>query len=802
MRLYLLFFLFLSPSWLFSQQMLESSEWCAVQRKLNPTILSVPDGRSDSIDILHTRIWLDVVNPPLLIGRCDLQLKTKVNGINTITLDLEALTVDSVRWNGASLGFSQSPTQFQVFFPDNLNEAETGELSVYYKGTPVTDASGWGGVYNQSGYFYNLGVGFDADPHSFGRAWFPCFDNFVERSTFETTVVSAFNRPAYCNGNLEESVVTGPQVMRRWKMEQAIPSYLACFATGPYVSFKRSYPGELGLIPVEIATVAADTNKVASTFQHLPQAIAAFENWYGPYRWNKIGYSVVPFNSGAMEHATNIALMKPAVDGTLNYETLWAHELSHHWWGDLATCTTAEDMWLNEGWAVFSEHLFTEWVYGKPAYQNAVGANFLDVLSKAHVQEGGYRAVTGIPHELTYGKHVYNKGAVVAHNLRGYLGDSLFKTGIRTVLNQTQFDDWSSAELRDKLSAATGQNLDDFFEDWVFAPGFTHFSVDSFQQIVQNAQVQVQVNLKQKLRGAPHFYQQVPVELTLLRASGAREYRTFWLSGQTSQVNFELPQSADPLVDIWVNTQQNLTFARIDKEKTFTGTGSQSFSPARMDVKVNTFVDTFLLRVENNYVRPDTAGLANPFGYKLSNRSWNVRGNMPLGTDATFTIFYDGRGILDQLDTELFAQTSISEDSIVPLYRPGPGYPWTIFTSYVKNALGSTNDRYGQLRLDHAIPGEYTIAKGAQTSSVTGLVKNLIDLKISPNPAQDRLFIESSTPIYLVQIIDKQGKRIQEWPLDNTQKSTLSIHPIPPGLYFLVAWGDQGIGTSKLLITH
>ncbi len=263
------------------------------------------------------------------------------------------------------------------------------------------DGSGWGGVYNQNGYFYNLGVGFEADPHSFGRAWFPCFDNFVERCSFEFVDRFQCQQTSLLQRCVGQRNGTAQCRIdpRFWKLDEAIPSYLACFATGPYTSFKRNYAGINGLIPVEIAAAPADTNKVAATFQHLPQAITAFEHWFGPFRWNKIGYSLVPFNSGAMEHATNIAIMRSAIDGTLGQETLWAHELSHHWWGDLATCTTPEDMWLNEGWAVYAEHLFTEWVYGETAYKKAVRDNFLTVLQNTHVNEGGYRAVSGLPHD-------------------------------------------------------------------------------------------------------------------------------------------------------------------------------------------------------------------------------------------------------------------------------------------------------------------------------------------------------------------------------------------------------------------
>src|SRR4051812_511852 len=103
-----------------------------------------------------------------------------------------------------------------------------------------------------------------------------------------------------------------------------------------------------------------------------------------------------------------------------------AHELSHHWWGNLLTCETPEDMWINEGWASFSADLFFEWQYGKPTYLQRVKSRHEDIVHYLHHTEGGFRAISGLPHNLTYGSHVYEKGADMIHNLRGYLGDADF----------------------------------------------------------------------------------------------------------------------------------------------------------------------------------------------------------------------------------------------------------------------------------------------------------------------------------------------------------------------------------------
>ncbi len=786
--------LFLVQSQLSAQQMLRSKEWCAESRLSNPTPPPTLDQRSDSLDILHTSITLSLLNLPQIQAHCDLTISGKKDNVPAIRLDLEGLTVDAVQVNGLTAVFSQSGPALYIQFPTPVSTGQTAVISMDYHGNPIMDASGWGGVYNQAPYNYNLGVGFAADPHSFGRAWFPCFDNFVERCSFDFHVTSASNRPAYCNGTLQSESLQNGQITRNWTLAEAIPSYLACYATGPYVSWKRTIDG----IPVEIAAAAGDTNKVKATFQHLPQAVQCFQSWYGTYKWPKIGYSLVPFNSGAMEHATNIAIMRSAIDGSLNFETLWAHELSHHWWGDLATCTTPEDMWLNEGWAVYSEHLFTEFVYGKTAFNTAVMENFLNVLQNAHVSEGGYRAVSGIPHDITYGDHVYKKGAVVAHNLRGYLGDTLFQQGIQAALGQTNFQDWSSAEFRDKLTAATGQNMTNFFEDWVFSPGFSHFSIDSFS-LHPAATLICTLYVRQKLRGAPHFHQQVPLEFTFVNAQHERLHQTAIVSGENSVVVLELPIEFVPEF-VWVNTRQHLLLARSEKEVVLKTTAAQNLSAAKITVTATVLPDSVLLRAEHHFVRPDTAG-CNPNGYAITNRYWSVEGDFPAGFDGNFSIFYDGRGQLDQLDRELFNQTGSSEENVLLLYRPGAGFPWQEFPTYFKNKLASATDKYGLLRADHFLPGQYTIGKGQSITAVQEPGRKLLMATVTPNPARNEFRLQAEGKFDKVVLVNSEGGTVRVWEMAPTQQADLQVDSLPAGQYWLLLYGKKSTGAVSIFLT-
>ena len=805
MRALCFLFLAISSLPLFSQKMLQSHEWCAKKYgSYVPTTLLLEDGRSDSIDIIRTVVNLDLMNTPQIKARCLLTVQGKMNGLNEIRLDLEGLTVDSVQGlNQSDWSFSQVGNSLFVDFPQPLNEGISTDFNVFYHGVPPTDASGWGGYYNTGGYTFNLGVGFAADPHSFGRAWFPCFDNFVERSIFETAITSPVGKPGFGNGLLIFSDSSADAQLRIWLQEDPIPSYLACFAIGPYTSFKRTYAGEAGQIPVEIAAAPADTNKVRNTFINLSKAINVYEDWFGPYKWDKIGYSLVPFNSGAMEHATNIAIGRAYIDGSLNYETLWAHELSHHWWGNLATCSTAEDMWLNEGWASYSEHLFTEKVYGQTAFRNAVRANHLNVLQNAHIDEGGYRAVSGVPHSLTYGTHVYNKGASVAHNLRGYLSDSLFRVGCRASMATTSFDDWSSAEFRDKLEAATGKDLHDFFEDWVFSGGYPDYSIDSVRFIFSpvDAPTIAKIFVKQKLRGAPHFHHNVPLEFTFLMSNGQRAYRSGKVSGESAKVEFQFPAWGPGLQAVFINTNLKILQARSEGEKMIKTTGGSNFGEAKFNLTVNSLgADSVFFRVEHHFAAPDNDG-ANPNGYSLTNRYWSVMtaGNtFPAGFDAQAILLYDGRGQGDQLDTELFAATGASEDSILLLYRPCPGYSWQQWPTYTKLTLGSTNDKYGQLRPIHLLPGEYTIGKGVSTIATTA-PNPLGQIRIAPNPSAGKVSVQSDETFDHATIISADGQTEKSWNFTAATQMEFDLSSLPAGQYWLLLSGKKGMSTYSIV---
>lgn len=762
--------------------------------------LPVNNLRSDTIDVLHYSINLDFTDfsNQILKGYAEIVFSSKMNNIANLSLDLLQLNIDSIVYSdGTTLTYNYNDTLLNVNFPSPLTQGALDSLKVYYNGVPQGDPSGWGGFYYGGGYAYNLGVGFDANPHNYGRVWFPCFDNFVERSTYTFTITSSAGRKGHCNGYLvSENVLSGDTIQRTWQMDEEIPSYLACVAVGNYVTIKWDHSGISGIIPVELAALASDTTNVKGSFAYLDTAIAIFENGYGPYLWNKVGYTMVPFSSGAMEHATNIAFPRIAANGTLTYETLIAHELSHHWWGDLVTCETAEDMWINEGWATYSEHLYLEKRYDWDTYINAVKDNHQSVIQFSHINEGSYLALSEIPHEYTYGEHVYNKGAAVAHNMRGYLGDSLFFSGLKALMDTNKYSHMNSTKFRDDMTNITGYDLTDFFDGWVFNGGFPEFSIDSFTTTPVGGNYDVQIYASQKLRGATSYFNNVPLQLTCMDNDHNVYRQSVIFSGQNT--TFNITSTVNPTM-VFLNENNAINYAVTADQQMFQSTGGVNFLHGKALLTVDQIADSAFIRVEHHWATPDP--IKNSTGrYRLSNTHfWEVIGDFPAGLSASCTFNYNGKSTSGYLDADLLPDAN--EDSITLMYRINSSADWVVYPYFTKNMLGTGSDRNGSFEIDSLLPGEYTFAsEDISVASIHSIIKK--DFNIFPNPTLGMTSIvdlnSNDNLAFEVSIYNMLGERL----ISKIGKSKIevNIQEWSPGIYSVVINKEGGQGMFSKLI--
>lgn len=742
--------------------------------------------RSDTFDVIKYTINLDITDfsGKTIKGNTVVRLAPKLNAQSLLRLDLLKMMIDSVKQGANSLSYNYNDTLLKINLINPVNTSDTLDVAIYYHGAPQGDPAGWGGFSFNGNYAYNLGVGFGAKPHNYGRVWFPCFDNFVEKSLYEFNIITDTLKAAYCNGELVSDQKVGTKRLRKWVMNKEIPSYLASVAVADYAQINWNISGMNGSIPVVLAARSSDTIAVKNGFVHLPNAVQAFENYYGPYVWNRVGYCLVPFSSGAMEHATNIAYPQAAT--SIAYEAdLMAHELSHHWWGDLMTCETQEDMWLNEGMASYSERLFLEWTYNYQKYLEQVKLVHDDIVKYIHLREKGFRAISGVPHEYTYGDHVYRKGADVAHTLRTYMGDVAFFNGLKYVLQQKAYKNMNSIEFRDLLQTSSGQNLVSFFDNWVLNGGWPHFSIDSVKTTGTSAPYTSVVYVKQKLFGAPNFFSNVPLEITFMNSAWTKEIKSINMSGATGV--FTLQTNVLP-VYAGMNVDSKISDAVSSEYKTIKATGNTNYSLGRALLLVsNKGADSSFIRIEHNIVNPDPIK-NNVNSFRLNSQHyWKIDGIMSPGFVSQLRLNYDGNKNMSgnsYLDTCL---TQLNGDSIIVLYRKNAADDWKEVSHYTKFKI---SPKVGFVTIDTLKFGEYSFANG-KSSVLIGLKeknKNLPELLVFPNPATDILSLltvgmnanENSS----IQIFDLQGKFVKQ--IDKiSNENQIDIRDLLPGSYIL-----------------
>ncbi|HNX06468.1 MAG TPA: hypothetical protein PKL96_02680, partial [Bacteroidales bacterium] len=202
---------------------------------------------SDTIDVLNYGLHINLVHlsTKSLSGSATLEFTPRHNNVSQVKLDLLKLSVDSIYYeNNPLTTFTYNDTILLISLPSAIGLNDTVLLTVFYHGMPQTDASGWGGFYfsADSSFAYNLGVGFAAVPHNYGRVWFPCIDDFVDRATYDCHITVKNDKKAVCGGTLLSVVDNGNNSSTyHWRMHNTIPTYLASVAVGNYVAVNDTF---------------------------------------------------------------------------------------------------------------------------------------------------------------------------------------------------------------------------------------------------------------------------------------------------------------------------------------------------------------------------------------------------------------------------------------------------------------------------------------------------------------------------------------------------------------------------------
>lgn len=718
-----------------------------------------------------------------IVGEAELRIKFSYDA-SAFALDLYQLSTDSVKVNGEYADFSFNDNLIRI--NHQVNASDTFLVTIFYQGQPTTD-SRWGGFFSDGTLAYNIGVGMGSQPHGIGRFWYPCIDSFTDRATYEYLLKTNKSDKAVACGTLLNTVEDIDNTIYHWQLNESIPTYLNSFAVGPFVEIKDTYNGIEKNIPIEIYVLKQDSSATIQAFSKLKETLAVFETKFGPYFWPRVGYVVVPFSSGAMEHATNIAYPSGNLGANTGAYNLVAHELAHHWFGNLVTCSTSSDMWLNEGWASYCETIFKEGVLGTEIGKNHTLNNHINVIKTAHKADNGYFALNNLGHEITYGSHAYDKGALVTHCLRGYLGDEKFFSSVAKFLKQNKYTHISSAYLQTELSSITGVDLEPFFDNWVYQPGFPHYSVGSFTAVANGNAYDVTVQIKQKIKARENFSTKNRVELSFIDTNFNQIDTIISFDSEIETLQFTLPIKP---VAVFTDINNWVLDPITTDMHSITEPGYTTFTNCEFKLKTTSIADSALIRVQYNWLQADD--FKKPLdGLTMSNyHYWKVEGVFPEGFRAEGKFSYN----FTQNTNAEESYTQGANDTVVLVYRKDMNSEWEAIKKIESARIVTSYTWIENLRV-----GEYALAywDGSSPIGMEKKINGTFEPYIYPNPFSSSFSIKM--PEYFsgtIEIVDLLGKRIDKQELRNAGEINLSTDNIPNGVFLVNTIGN--ISTSLI----
>jgi aminopeptidase N len=387
--------------------------------------------------------------------------------LDRLRLDLtDSLQVTSVRRGSREIPFTHQGRALVVPLDPPLDPADgaggdlrpSEEVTIRYSGRPPRD-----GI---------LGFAFmshDGTPGAFtvsepasASSWWPCKDVPNDKLTALVTLNVPDTLYAGSNGRLvADETLDGRRTMT-WREEWPVAPYLIGIAVTRYAPFGQIYTADDGrTLPLLFLPYPEHRALAEESWGRVRGMLAAFEGRFGPYPFpgEKYGMAEFPWG-GAMENQTLTSYGEYLVDGTDQNDWEVAHELAHSWWGNKVTLDSWEHIWLNEGFARYSEALWFESQAGIEGYRDWIRGMWRPDFPGAIV-----------PPESMFNPTVYLKGAWVLHMLRGVLGDSVFFEAIRAYGERFAYANATTEDLITIFEQQAGRDLRWFFDPWVYGSG-------------------------------------------------------------------------------------------------------------------------------------------------------------------------------------------------------------------------------------------------------------------------------------------------------------------------------------------
>ncbi|GAB5555922.1 MAG: hypothetical protein SchgKO_01350 [Schleiferiaceae bacterium] len=540
----------------------------------------------------HTRHW-DLIHTQLKV-EFDWE-KTQVNGAaklvlapwflpkNQLILDAKMFSISNViaevGKENIPLEYIYDQTRLIINMDREIQKDEILNVYIEYTASPNEIPSKGGraitadkGLYfinpskNATEYVPQIWTQGEPDANS---GWFPTIDHPNERMTTEIYITVEDSLLTISNGVLTYSDVnpTGKRT-DHWLMEKPHAPYLVMMAIGPWHVEKDTWRN----IPLEYAGEKTEAANLRRIFHKTPEMLSFFSKRLGvSYPWPSLRQVLVrEYVSGAMENTTGIIYGDFVYSDSLSYndnphEDIIAHEIFHHWFGDLVTCEAWAQIPLNESFATYGEVLWKRYAHGADSadyhrykdYQNYLMEFYFSKREK--LIRFDYEAI-----DEMFDNHSYAKGGRILHQLRMELGDTIFFTSLQYYLEKHAYSAVEVHDLRQAFEDVSGRDLNYFFDQWFFTPGHPVCETSSYYDSKKDELV-FAISQKQSLDYYPVYRFTIP--LVWKDSKGVhREYAEISSEFDTVRIEWEREpdwMAIDPQHDAMVEWKHDYSFEEL-----------------------------------------------------------------------------------------------------------------------------------------------------------------------------------------------------------------------------------------------
>jgi aminopeptidase N len=460
------------------------------------------------------------------------------------------LEIQAVRVNVDNNGFSfrRKHNRFTFSFAEALPAGRDLTMILVYQGTPVNANNLDGGMLtSKHGPDAISSMANLSEPYA-APSWWPCIDDVRDKATSEVEITVPQNYVGASNGVLTKTVINPDQTTTYfWREDYPLTTYLISVAVTNYAKFEDTYTAMDGhTMPLMFYVYPEHLALAQQKFAVTRQTMEIFAPLYGEYPFinEKYGMAEFPWNGG-MEHQTLTSLGSSIIGSPTNSAlTIIAHELAHQWWGDLVTLRTWDDIWLNEGFATYSEVLFLE----RFAQLNPGSVmNFSYDDGEVFGRLGGTVTAENLDDPFDDTGAVYRKGAWALHMLRHLMGDEKFFATLKDYRQRFAFGSASTKDFQQVCEEHYGDKLDWFFQQWIYAPGRPVYKVTreiSAADAAGNYTISLVIKQKQThaIPGRSDSVYIMPLDVTIHYADGTSETRVVRNDKRKQTFTFSVPK--------------------------------------------------------------------------------------------------------------------------------------------------------------------------------------------------------------------------------------------------------------------